>query len=1414
MEKEVPLCSQTFFVSQRTRNNKLSLTVKSMNKSKESVTNSSKNKLKVQRSGRGRSSSTSISRRGGNGSHATTMDKYFGTLDSSSSGTQLESENEPSASSFSDILKSPTGIINILPNLSCGSSIIEANGDLPRPVISPNSGQSNADVVPDSALETQVTSSATRKNDEQRENGGSTLCKPKEDRTDILMCPICWKSFECKDSQTTHMKQCAVKHKMTTKQLLDALELIQKQEAERQSLGLPLLASKAPKKPKKEPTSSSMKPKTTSDGYLQLGLALSASLQDAEREKEREHLLEAGLIEEANEKGLLPTQEISENLPVKPAPIFCNFGKKSGNEIKVTSKVRRRNDKYGFGGKVPAILRRTVEERERLITEKVAIILVGDETGASRSDSLKERDAVTAWEIGSKELKKYVDKENVWWMLASASPLSVSQNQYYVNGLAEFITPSKVVAGAKLKHLSQIPGRNNTPIKPPSKMHSEREADILLRCMPSPCSIPESEKSVHNSSKKHGVKRNLFCQSPKVNTKNSLSHDWNNLIGKKEMSDLTIFTKGDHKIHAHKLVFYVRCPNVLKDIVKEERRGNVTSEMLIWIDICYSAVMAFLQFIYCGVLSEVSTLKECVVEDLRQLAIRYDLVELQMALDSIISSFGANKVEMLGGMTNCLIMTDQAAESGCSKSEGDDSHSQITLPKVGSYEASSLLNPENKEMRTPLQLVMKSSAKKKIDGDDDHNEVHDDRDEVHDDHDELCPPNSFPPSANAPTPSSPDIFQGSILNSPGSPKSIMIVKEVHADNKGFDDGHLSQSSRSSIEYLVSLIEKDSESSEVNMEVKDTGISTTYVQDEIMGSPCDSEKFNLCNDSVDWDDDSLAKAPETPPLVDKTTELIVYPTPAPSKEIPSGESEEPTVPKESNLLNDSKRKFVTCDSSDSSTPTTKKLCLLGNEMDSETNNSKAGCEREVVDLTLSSSDREEVAKKVDLNCSDVSTIPPPTNELGINLREKENADANDSIPNENSYISNVWDDFDYISDVGYVVHGGQGQDPTSFSPKHMAAKDSENVTSNVSVVGDSCQKSSPGLIHEVSHNEFNVSIDVSHRNDKIEENLVSPTHEEISEVGNNADGYDLTEKLLNVSLQKINDSIFWRDENEPVEGSNENKGNPLTPKTPFQKQFCGATSKKNSHMNSSGSNSITRANVTPLADFSAMKTPRLHKELDRYGIKHLKRNQAKKILRHIYNELHPIVSASSEGSGNSSSAMGKNGTNTQLPVENHKSSQLKENKKISNKSFNLSSDEHSSSDDSSDCSSDSVILEESIYEQMESPVKDITLSQKACAVDIPTGMKILIEKNPALHRKILFYEPVWLNEIKLSLKEVGAKFNVNQLMDYLDEQCITFRLASGNRHRRKRGPSAKSVSLSQPCNSRAKRCDTICSSQPC
>lgn len=65
---------------------------------------------------------------------------------------------------------------------------------------------------------------------------------------------------------------------------------------------------------------------------------------------------------------------------------------------------------------------------------------------------------------------------------------------------------------------------------------------------------------------------------------------------------------------------------------------------------------------------------------------------------------------------------------------------------------------------------------------------------------------------------------------------------------------------------------------------------------------------------------------------------------------------------------------------------------------------------------------------------------------------------------------------------------------------------------------------------------------------------------------------------------------------------------------------------------------------------------------------------------------------------------------------------------------------------------------------------ITLSD---CVTIKEAFSKLIEFNKDLHNKILQYEPLNIELLHHMLKTNGFKCKINSLIDFLDEQCITF-----------------------------------------
>jgi hypothetical protein len=115
--------------------------------------------------------------------------------------------------------------------------------------------------------------------------------------------------------------------------------------------------------------------------------------------------------------------------------------------------------------------------------------------------------------------------------------------------------------------------------------------------------------------------------------------DWKSFLNQKAMSDLTIYVEKDKEIPGHKLVLYVRCRAILTDIVSEISAEGTkeTSDMLLWVDVSYKAAMAFLQFLYCGLTSRILQLNEEDFLSVRRLVQRYRVMELLQYLRDVNS---------------------------------------------------------------------------------------------------------------------------------------------------------------------------------------------------------------------------------------------------------------------------------------------------------------------------------------------------------------------------------------------------------------------------------------------------------------------------------------------------------------------------------------------------------------------------------------------------------------------------------------------------------------------------------------------------------------------------------------------------------------------------------------------------------
>lgn len=104
---------------------------------------------------------------------------------------------------------------------------------------------------------------------------------------------------------------------------------------------------------------------------------------------------------------------------------------------------------------------------------------------------------------------------------------------------------------------------------------------------------------------------NNFLDSPKIDNMNSeldfmkkMVSNWGEAINDNGSSDIIIFVKNKKHIYAHRLVFYIQCSNILSDIKKNDTKIDPQiKDQICWLDKDELCVLAFLEFIYCGVIN-------------------------------------------------------------------------------------------------------------------------------------------------------------------------------------------------------------------------------------------------------------------------------------------------------------------------------------------------------------------------------------------------------------------------------------------------------------------------------------------------------------------------------------------------------------------------------------------------------------------------------------------------------------------------------------------------------------------------------------------------------------------------------------------------------------------------------------------
>ncbi|KRZ07086.1 Structure-specific endonuclease subunit SLX4 [Trichinella pseudospiralis] len=152
-------------------------------------------------------------------------------------------------------------------------------------------------------------------------------------------------------------------------------------------------------------------------------------------------------------------------------------------------------------------------------------------------------------------------------------------------------------------------------------------------------------------------------------------------------------------------------------------------------------------------------------------------------------------------------------------------------------------------------------------------------------------------------------------------------------------------------------------------------------------------------------------------------------------------------------------------------------------------------------------------------------------------------------------------------------------------------------------------------------------------------------------------------------------------------------------------------------------------VTPAPNYTAMSTPQIQESLQRFGLRPLPKRKAVNVLRRIYNETHPFIK--SDGS---------------YEVKEEEECAFKKRKRMdkSQKTDQVCSTQH--------CHTDAynMLSDKEVFSLEESFIP------KDCEDDNPINLKETLQR----------------------LKQNGVKCSLNSLMNYFDEQCITFVMKEG------------------------------------
>lgn len=155
-----------------------------------------------------------------------------------------------------------------------------------------------------------------------------------------------------------------------------------------------------------------------------------------------------------------------------------------------------------------------------------------------------------------------------------------------------------------------------------NKIISDNKQILETKEMKAVEEIDNNEELISSNAVKACCKEKTFLDILAIN--------WRNMLNDSSASDIIIFVKNARHIWAHKLVFYARCTNILLDLISNDTEFSTAKEKICWFDIDYEVALAFLEFVYCGIINEYSKIfnSNASLSDIRFLARKYKVNDL------------------------------------------------------------------------------------------------------------------------------------------------------------------------------------------------------------------------------------------------------------------------------------------------------------------------------------------------------------------------------------------------------------------------------------------------------------------------------------------------------------------------------------------------------------------------------------------------------------------------------------------------------------------------------------------------------------------------------------------------------------------------------------------------------------------